>query len=253
MSFKDIAKKVFYAPANAFSGIANAVLGHTQITTHNEFGRQYSRPKMENKPGLIGLLAEGIKTVSRSAANFLANHKQAIATAFWASLAVAGAAALTLFLWPAALTAVATFSVYGLSIAAVAGANALAQIGLAAGLAAAATSAVIYTGAAVGNFVSWIADCCKGLKSKMASSIPASKAPTKTQTDAEPELKGGNPYASSKLQTTDAPQVLQFPHTATAPTNYSSPVPRQPVTQTFVPTTDAPQQDAPQEFKFGNN
>lgn len=46
-----------------------------------------------------------------------------------ASLLLAGAAAATLFLLPATLTAVAAYSVFGLTIAGLVGANALAQIG----------------------------------------------------------------------------------------------------------------------------
>lgn len=158
--FGKIMSAVGYLPANAFSGLTNLLLGSTSVD------EKTGEPVV--KPGLLGLALNGIKFVARSTADFIAEHKKAIATAAWLSLAGAGAVALTLFLWPAALAAVASFSIYGFSIAGVVGANTLAQIGLAAGLAAAATSAVTYAGAAVGNFISWVAGCCKNLRSKSA-------------------------------------------------------------------------------------
>ncbi len=157
--FGKIMSAVGYLPANALSGLTNLLLGSTSVDEDGE---------TVVKRGLLGLALDGIKFVARSAADFIAEHKKAIATAAWLSLAGAGAVALTLFLWPAALAAVASFSIYGFSIAGVVGANTLAQIGLAAGLAAAATSAVTYAGAAVGNFISWVADCCRNLRSKSA-------------------------------------------------------------------------------------
>ncbi|WP_454784928.1 hypothetical protein [Legionella sp. WA2024007413] len=153
MTFKQFMKTVAYLPANAFTGVVKSVLGYT-----------------DNKGiahrGLLGLVTDGIKFVGRSISDFLSEHKKAITTAAWLTLAAAGAVALTLFLWPAALTAVASFSIYGFSIAGIAGANALAQIGLASLLAGAAVSAATYVGAAAGNFFSWVADCCKNIKSK---------------------------------------------------------------------------------------
>ncbi|KTD69612.1 MULTISPECIES: hypothetical protein [Legionella] len=167
-----------YLPASAFVGLSKLVLGGTDVDADG-------KPTGTTTRGLVGLLADGAKYLARSATDFLANHKKAIAIAAWASLAVAGAAALTLFLWPAALAAVATFSIGGLSIAAIAGASTLAQIGLAAGLAAAATSALVYTGAAIGNFASWVAKCCKDLRAKKG---PSSVAPTGLQDDEEEDL-----------------------------------------------------------------
>ncbi|WP_454781402.1 hypothetical protein [Legionella sp. WA2022007384] len=152
MTFKEFMKAVAYLPANAFTGSVKLVLGYT-----DEDGEEHR--------GLLGLATDGIKFVGRSISDFLSEHKKAITTAAWLTLATAGAVALTLFLWPAALTAVASFSVYGLSIAGIAGANTLAQIGLASALAGAAVSAATYIGAAAGNFFSWVAKCCKNLRS----------------------------------------------------------------------------------------
>ncbi|KTD72278.1 hypothetical protein [Legionella tucsonensis] len=169
MKFKQVMSAVAYLPANALTGLTNLVLGST-VKEKGRDGVEKVKIGRDGKPvttpGLVGYLAEGIKFVSRSTADFLSNHKKAIATAFWLSLLAAGAVALTLFLWPAALTAVATFSVAGLSIAAIAGASTIAQIGLAAALTAAAVSVATYVTAAAGNLVNWIAECCKGLKSR---------------------------------------------------------------------------------------
>lgn len=76
------------------------------------------------------------------------------------SLAASAAVGLTLFLWPAALAAVASFSVYGLSIAGIVGANTALQIGFTAGLAFAATSVASSFAAALFNTASWIKNAC---------------------------------------------------------------------------------------------
>lgn len=167
MKLRKIAKTIFELPANAFTGITNLVFGSTVKVTGRD-GVEKVKIGLDGKPvttpGLVGYLADGIKFVSRSTADFLSNHKQAIAAAAWISLLAAGAVALTLFLWPAALAAVATFSIGGLSIAAIAGASTVAQIGLAAGLAAAAASVATYVTAAAVNGIKWLAECCKGLR-----------------------------------------------------------------------------------------
>lgn len=174
MKFKQVMSAVAYLPANALTGLTNLVLGST-VKEKGRDGEERVKIGRDGKPvttpGLLGYLAEGVKFVGRSTADFLSNHKKAIATAFWLSLLAAGAVALTLFLWPAALTAVATFSVAGLSIAAIAGASTIAQIGLAAALTAAAVSVATYATAAAGNLINWIAECCKGLKSGSKSRV----------------------------------------------------------------------------------
>ncbi len=91
------------------------------------------------------------------------------------SLAASAAVGLTLFLWPAALAAVASFSVYGLSIAGIVGANTLLQIGATAGLAFAATSVASSFLAALFNTASWIKDAC--FKPKSAAQNPHREEP----------------------------------------------------------------------------
>lgn len=164
-----------YAPATAFTGITSFLLGST--------GKDQQGKDVINR-GLIGFIADGIKDTTRAIGDFLVAHKKAIAVAAWASLAVAGAAALTLFLWPAALTAVASFSIYGISIAGIAGANALAQIGVASALAFAATSTLAYVGAALGNFAKWVAGCCSKARASRQSSFLASTIENDEQEEA---------------------------------------------------------------------
>ncbi len=145
-------RTVAYLPADVFSGAVNLALGSSQKDKEGE---------IKTNRGLLGLLLDGVKYVAQSTANFIAAHKKAISVAAWLSLAAAAGVGLTLFLWPAALTAVATFTVYGFSIAGIVGANTALQIGFAAGLAAAAASVGTYLTAAVVNSVSAIASYFK--------------------------------------------------------------------------------------------
>ena len=87
------------------------------------------------------------------------------------SLAASAVVGATLFFLPAALAAVASFSVYGLSIAGIVGANALLQIGFTAGLAFAATSVVSSFATALFNTASWIKDAC--FKPKAGAQTPS--------------------------------------------------------------------------------
>lgn len=178
MKFKEFMGHVAMAPANAFSGLTSLILGSYQrtkggrIKTDDETGE-----KLENWSLLYILTTaahigiEGIKRAGVAVAEFVSEHKKAIAAAAWISLLAAGAVALTLFLWPAALAAVASFSIGGLSIAAIAGPSALAQIGLAAGLTAAAASVATYVSAAVVKGVSALIDFCKGCRKSSQSSL----------------------------------------------------------------------------------
>ncbi|KTD58273.1 transmembrane protein [Legionella sainthelensi] len=149
---KKFMRTVAYLPADVFSGAVNLALGSSQKDKEGE---------IKTNRGLLGLLLDGVKYVAQSTANFIAAHKKAISVAAWLSLAAAAGVGLTLFLWPAALTAVATFTVYGFSIAGIVGANTALQIGFAAGLAAAAASVGTYLTAAVVNSVSAIASYFK--------------------------------------------------------------------------------------------
>ncbi len=155
MTFKEFAKAAFLFPAKVFGGITSLLLGSYKRRPDAEIITDAQGNPSSNR-GLLGSILDGFKYVGRGTSNFLYNHRQAIAVAFWASLVLAGAAALTVFLWPAALTAVTTFTIAGLSIAGVVGANVVAQIGAVAALTAAATSVAVYTAAAVANTISAI-------------------------------------------------------------------------------------------------
>lgn len=122
------------------------------------------------------------------------------------SLVAGAAVALTLFLWPAALTAVASFSVYGLSIAGIVGANTALQIGFTAGLAFAATSVASSFASALFNTVSWIKNAC--FKSKAAPSCDQHDDTPEVSPKDSPslmsQLGGSSPAAAADVKPTHA-------------------------------------------------
>ena len=153
--FTDFAKAAFLAPATLLSGITDLVFGSYQRNTKGDIKSDLDNRNLTNT-GLLGNVLNGIKFAGRAVSNFISNHKQAIAVAFWTSLVLAGAAALTVFLWPAALAAVTTFSIAGVSIASVVGTGLAAQVAAVGVLTAAANSVAVYTVAAVANTISAI-------------------------------------------------------------------------------------------------
>lgn len=158
MTFKEFLKGVGYLPATVFSGLVNIAFGSTQKDEGQVVLDENNNPVVN--PSLLGLILSSIQYVARSIADMIANNKTAITVAFWSSLALAGAAALTVFLWPAALTAVTTFSIFGISIAGVVGADVLLQTGAVGALAFAATSVATYLGASLVNLASALGGCC---------------------------------------------------------------------------------------------
>ena len=160
MTFKDFATGVFYLPARTFSGMTNLLLGSTYIDDEGEEAK---------RPGLFSVIIDAfkmvgnfifdaIKAVARGVSTFISNHQKAIAVAFWASLATAGLAVLSVAFWPAALSAVANFAIGGVSIASLVGTGFAAQLSAIGGVAAVATSAVVYVGAAIINTITGIRD-----------------------------------------------------------------------------------------------
>ena len=135
-TMKQIGAALLDAPGTVFSKLVGWTFGVT-----NEDG-QTSR-------SLVGLLGKSLIFVGNKVGDFVKEHKRAIAIAFWASLMVAGAVALTLFLWPAALAALTTFSIAGLTVAGVVGGSALLQIGVFASLAVVVTSAATFAAAVI--------------------------------------------------------------------------------------------------------
>jgi hypothetical protein len=182
---KDFAVGAVELPATILFGLAKLVFGSSEKYKDGKVKKD-----KEGKPivfaGLLGLVLEGIGALGRGISSFVDNHKAAISTAFWASLAIGGAVGLTLYLWPAALTFVADYAIYGYSIAGIVGADPLLQMGFAAGLAFAATSVATYTIASVANLISAIKNAC----------------------NPQPEAPEDNPQADQQNAIVDSPRRL---------------------------------------------
>ena len=197
MTFRQFASAALLFPATVLVGITNLLLGSYEREPKGKIKTDSDGNSLV-KPGLLGYILDGIKDVGRGISNFLYNNRQEIAVAFWASLVLAGVAALTVFLWPAALTAVTTFTIAGLSIDGVVGDNVVAQIGAVAALTAAANSLAVYTAAAVANTISAI------------SSFFASRSTTTPRPGPSNEVtftakNGANEGSSSKLKSLGNP------------------------------------------------
>ncbi|WP_115707547.1 hypothetical protein [Legionella sainthelensi] len=205
---KKFMRTVAYLPADVFSGAVNLALGSSQKDKEGE---------IKTNRGLLGLLLDGVKYVAQSTANFIAAHKKAISVAAWLSLAAAAGVGLTLFLWPAALTAVATFTVYGFSIAGIVGANTALQIGFAAGLAAAAASVGTYLTAAVVNSVSAIASYFKrpSKTEKLLASNEESLSEESSHSHSHDDIPDTNP--SLTLLNSQAPKTTSTVTQESAP------------------------------------
>ncbi|HDV5710692.1 TPA: lpg2884 family Dot/Icm T4SS effector [Legionella pneumophila] len=171
MTLKQFATGVFYLPAAVFSGLTNLFLGSYAKDKRGNYIQDEDGNYVRNR-GLIGLTLDAVKYLGTSVANFISSHQKAISVAFWSSLVVAGAAALTVAFWPAALAAVVNFSVFGVSIASVVGAGYAAQVAATAGVAAALTSTGVYLGATVVNAFNALRECISNLRSKKPSSNP---------------------------------------------------------------------------------
>jgi hypothetical protein len=171
MTFKELATGAFYLPARIFSGITGLLLGEDYVNSKGKkavfnglFGVTVDAVKfvLNVLLGAVQYIANSLlnaaKYLVRGISNFIGNHQKAIAVAFWSSLVVAGAAALTVALWPAALAAVTGFTIGGISIASLVGTGFAAQVAATGGVAAIATSAVVFTGAAIVNTLTGIRD-----------------------------------------------------------------------------------------------
>ena len=120
MAFSENLKKgastAYYIPARAIVGGFGLLLGYPKDE------RQEKSTRNAN-PGLLGHVSRFVNAVAQNFVGFISAHQKAIAAAFW----LAGIAALTVFLWPVALAAVATFTIGSLSIAGLVGAGVIAQ------------------------------------------------------------------------------------------------------------------------------
>lgn len=156
---KKIAVGAIELPATIFIKMIQFVFGATERYDDGTVKLNKAKQPLI-MDGLLGWLLKGIAAIGRSISDFVATHKNVIVAAFWVSAAVAGAVALTLYLWPAALTTVAAYELYGYSIAGIIGADPLLQIGLAAVLSFITASIVTYVSAAAINIVTAIKNAC---------------------------------------------------------------------------------------------
>lgn len=155
MGLKDYAIAFLKLPGTIFSGITTIFFGSHKHDEDGEYLIKGRRVKANNdveylydtNPSFIGFIA----SVFRSIGNFVADHTTEIAAAFWISLLVGGGVALAVAFWPAALAAIVSFQVAGLSIAAVVGTGFAAQVAAVGGLAAVAASALTYVAATFVN------------------------------------------------------------------------------------------------------
>ncbi|MBN9229617.1 MAG: hypothetical protein J0I93_02095, partial [Legionella sp.] len=128
LSFKNVAEKTLKGPGILLSKITDLLFGyerkkkprdefHGSYTKWNKIPDEYVdyetvgnarvRVQVKQRPGLLGLIANGVQWLGSAISSFMYNNRMGAGIWFWSSLFVAGAAALTLFLWPAALAAVA--------------------------------------------------------------------------------------------------------------------------------------------------
>ena len=154
MTFSEFVSATFRLPATILGGMSTLIFGDYD---RNADGTAKKKGVFN---GLLGLVLEFGKAIGRTITDFLKSHAQAIASAFWLSLLVGGAAALTVAYLPAALAAVTAFSIAGYSIASVVGTGFIAQVGATAAVAAALTSASVYAVATVANVINFICGCC---------------------------------------------------------------------------------------------
>ncbi|MGL5741156.1 MAG: hypothetical protein ACRCXC_00680 [Legionella sp.] len=163
MTFREFLNEAFLLPGTIVSGVLDLLLGNTKKKVNADTKKEEVVYDENDQPevnrGLFGSILDGIKFGARAFADFIHNHRKAIAIAFWASLAVAGLAALSVFLAPIVLPAAATFTaavttavsfVFGSTVAG----TTAGLIGGGAALAFAATSAAIYLSALVVNSIS---------------------------------------------------------------------------------------------------
>ena len=233
LTWKEVGYEILVSPATVLSGISSLLFGSNKRTKNDGYEKDvYGNEKINN--GILGSILDGVKYVGRAVSNFLHDHKKAIATAFWASLVLAGAAALTVFLWPAALAAVTTFTVAGFSIAGVVGANVALQIGAVAALTTVATSAAVYTVAAIANTINFFIKCCAPKKPGSSDGFTETNGAEVLKANGSAQrLRGLGSRTQADLRSTTEPTLEKPP--LVAPVHAASPLDRRP---TPVPVFD---------------
>ena len=151
LTFKKFAIGFAELPAEILGGLTRFLFGYT---TSDKKGK-----KVIEHNGLLPLILNGIKAITKGLANLITNHRTAITIAFWTSLILASTVALIL-LWPAALTAVASFAIGGISILSLVGASTAMQIGFAAGATFIGTSLLTYLIAGLVNGLVALKNLC---------------------------------------------------------------------------------------------
>ncbi|MFA6301609.1 MAG: hypothetical protein WC627_00555 [Legionella sp.] len=151
-----ILKTVYGLPGDFAEAISHIFFGNEKA----EFAEE--TPKIIKdlvKGGIVGSVLKFAYFISQSVSDAVAKHKSAISLAFWIGIGVAAAVAIAgaviAGFYPALLATITGFSLYGISIAGLAGANVIAQIAVAAGLAAAAANVATWVGAAIVNAITW--------------------------------------------------------------------------------------------------
>lgn len=180
-------------------------------------------------PGVIGgaiNLVKGllsmVKSVFNGLTNLVSDNTDAIASAFWVSLLVGGAAALTVAYSPAALAAVVGFKVLGYSIASVVGSSFTAQVAATAGVGAVLGSAAVYSMATVINFCRFVSNCCFPKKREQAGFVfeaEETKVEAKGSATALSQLGGSVSANSSTMSAEKAPTHVSSLHKKTPAVN----------------------------------
>lgn len=206
LTFKKFAVGFIKLPGMILSGLSALAFGYTEKNEQGETKKRH---------GLFSLLLTGLIAIGRGLTNIIAKHITAVSTAFWLSLIVGGALALTVFLLPAALTAITSFSVFGFTLGGLIGGFSIgAQSAVIGGLAALATSVVTYACTAIVNGIS-------ALINKCCSSHTKSELDTKTSSDEKHGAKHTRTSASTlKGLGGSAPAQDRTEHQA--PTTHSS-------------------------------
>jgi hypothetical protein len=160
MTFNEFAQFTFRMPAKILAFLVGLIIGDRVRRKDGTIDEGKTSPSLF---GLILDIGRGIlnfgKAIGKGITGFLRNQEGAIATAFWMSLLLGGAAALTVAYWPAALNFVVNFNIAGYSIASLVGADFVAQVAATAGVTVLATSALVYATALVAGIVGFIARC----------------------------------------------------------------------------------------------
>lgn len=143
---------LYNLPGTIVSGMSDLVFGNDK---QNFSADTPELAKEASRGGIIGSTLSVFYSVSQGISSLIRNNRSTISLAFWVTLGVAAsvaiAGAVLASFYPAILASIVGFSLYGISIASLAGANVIAQVAVACGLAGAAASAVTYAGAAVVN------------------------------------------------------------------------------------------------------